>query len=411
MDKTKTKDIAIRVVSVVLAFILWIYVESVKNPYETRIINDVPITVVNTESLAREGYTIITYQKTISVSVKGTKKDLDALNSEDLKAEANLGVGSHIRGSNLVLVELKGSPKGIEIPNQALYITAELDEIVQQSFPVKVEPVGTPKQGYSNMDPVVKPSEVLIKGASRYISSINSVVVKPDIKDLSIDTIMSLPVQLLDKDGKPVYEGADEASKVDTNPGSVEVTIPIQRAKEVNVNVITTGRLPAGVFEKSISSLPDKVTIVGSEAAVNSINSMDTVPVSLDNITGSAVRTVKLNIPSGVKVSGDISEVSVSISVESTASKAFTVPVSYINLPAGLKADIVTNTISVTLTGRQSVLDSLNPSDISVLLDFANIPAEDGQYDITPTVTVPEGVAKKDVSPQKVTVKITMKQG
>lgn len=408
MDKSKTKDITLRILSVLMAIILWTYVIGIDNP-TTKSEITVPVKLVNTDSLAQAGFILVGYQDTVKVSIEGRKKDIQAVKAEGFTAEANLGAAYRVKGHNLVPVEIKNKPANIDVENRAYYIDVELDEMVERSFPVQVviEKDKFPKDGYSYLAPSVKPTEVLLKGASRNIGSINSVVVKPDISNAVSDVAVSLPVQVLDKNGKSIYD------VVDVTPKMVDVTIPIQRAKEVGINVVTTGKFPAGVFEREISSSPRTVTITGSEDAVNGINAIDTQPIPLDGITSNTVRQAKLNIPEGVTVSGNIQTVNVNISVETTISRTFSVLVSQINLPEGLKAELLTNTIFVTLSGQESTLNSVTASDISAVVDLSSAQAEDGEYEFDVNVSIPEnpGLNLREYSPQKIKVKITKKQG
>jgi YbbR domain-containing protein len=299
------------------------------------------------------------------------------------------------------------------MPNQPLYISVELDELVERSFQIKVVTDGQPKEGYSSLTAVTKPTEVLLKGASRYIGSVNSVVVKPNIAGAVADVTASLPVSILDKAGKPIYDPTETVSKIEATPNLVDITVPIQRAKEVAINVPTGGKLPSGVFMKEISAVPSKVTIVGPDAIVGGIVSLNTDPIDLSSITGNATRQVKLNIPAGVTVSNNVQNINVNITVETTTTRTFNVPVSYINRPDGLKADLITNTIAVTTSGQASFLDSIAPSSITAVIDLSNVPANDGEYEFTPKLTYPQGLTIKesDMSPSKVKVRITKVQG
>lgn len=411
MDKNKKRDITVRIVSVFIAIILWTYVASVENPTITQDIANVPVKLLNADALSEMGFVLINSQDKIEISVTGRKQDVMAVKPGDFAAQANFAGSYLVKGMNSIPVEITDVPKNIERPNQPLYISVELDELVENSVPVKVQVSGQPREGYSSLLPTVKPNAVVIKGASRYVSSVNSVVVKPDITDATSDVGVSLPVQLLDKSGKAIFNQSDPAAKIECTPNTVEVSIPIQRSKEVPINIVTTGKLPAGVYSRSMTVSPSKVTIVGSEAVVDGINVLDTDPISLDTITGNVTRQVNLKIPDGVTVSDNVQTVSVSIGVETTINRVYNVPVSYINRPDGLNADLITNTIAVTVSGQESLLDSLSSADFSAVIDLANAPVEDGEYEFDVKLTYPQSVTLVSGDQQKVKVKITNKQG
>lgn len=422
MDKTKTREIIFRILSVVIALIAWMYVNNFENPEKTVEIPNISVKLTNVNSLTQSGFVMIKSVNgvTTKITIKGRSSDVLAVKPQDFVIEANLGSGTRIKGSNSVPIDIKEKPSNIEITSKPLYIDVELDELVEKNFPVNVQIEGQAREGYSYISSVVKPAEVVLKGASRYMGSVNSVVTKVDIKDAISDIQTSLPLQAVDKSGKPIYgQVLDSSGKpiyedvIDITPRTVDVTIPIQRAKEVNVIVKTTGKSPAGVFIKETTASPAKVVLIGSDAIINSINSIDTMPVGLEAVTGSTVKSAKLVIPQGVSIANNIQNVNVNILVENTVNRIFTIPVSFINVPDGLKADLLTNTINVTLSGRESLINSVNPSDVTAVVDLSTVPIEDNEYDFTPKIDYPrsQGFEQKDISPQKIRIRITKKQG
>jgi len=407
MDKTKTREITVRVLAVAIALILWIYVTNEQNPEMQMEISSIPVKLVNVESLAQGGFVMLsdTNSYSIKLTIKGRGKDVLPLKPQDFKAEANLGGGYRVKGTNSILVELKDWPKNIEIPNQPVYISVELDELVQRNFPVNVQVQGVAKEGYSSLTPVVRPAEVILKGAAKYIGRVNSVVATVDIKDSYADFQTSMPVQILDKDGKAVPD-------IECTPKTVDISVPVKKAKEVLINIRRTGQLPAGVFLKGISVTPATVSITGDDRIVNGINSIDTVPVSLEGINANTIKSVGINLPTGVMLVGsNVQLVNVNIDVETTTSRTFNVPVSYTNLPGELTAELLTNNIDITLSGQESVLNKVAAGDLGAVINLKDTPVEDGEHEYTPKLTYPPGLDLKEIIPQKIKVKITKKQG
>jgi hypothetical protein len=86
------------------------------------------------------------------------------------------------------------------------------------------------------------------------------------------------------------------------------------------------------------------------------------------------------------------------------------VPGSYVNKPAGLNAQLMTNTISVTLSGQESSIGKITASDIVVQpIDLAGAVEGENQYAVT--LKVPAGIDIIEMNPQKVRVLITREQG
>jgi YbbR domain-containing protein len=378
------------------------YVTSELNPIRNYDVVNIPVKIVNAEALGQLGLIMMKSEDTTKLTIKGRSKDVLAAKSTDFKAEADLS-GYRVKGNNSVLVNILDHPKNVEVPPQPIYITVELDELVEKAFPITVKPDINYKEGYIATTPAeYSPKEAILRGASRYIGSVNTVSASYSVKDVAADIKTSIPIQVLDKSGNSIKE-------IEVNPKAVDITLDVQRAKQVQVNLRQTGKLPSGVYMKSIAVTPDKITLIGDEGVINGIKSIDTEYVSLDDVTANVTKIVKLNLPPGVKTSDGSTSVSVDISVEGTISKAFNIPVNPVNLVSELNADLLTNTISVTLSGRESEINNLISANITAVVDLAGV--VEGEHDLTPKITAPQGFEIKDISPSKIKVKITRKQG
>jgi Uncharacterized protein conserved in bacteria len=405
MDKAKTQKVTFRIFAVIVAVILWMYVTAIENPQRQITVSNIPVKIVNEEALAKDGFVIIGDINNFSIDlmISGSNKDVLAVKQSDFKVEANMASMTHMKGSNSVLVDIKDWPKDINIPNQPFYVTVELDDLVQKNFPVTLRTNIKTKDGYAAVTGSVKPPEVILRGASRYIGSVASVVASVEASDVSSDIVTSVPIQVLDKNGVVI------AGITDINPKTVDVAIPVKRAKDVPVNVKQSGKLPNGIFMKGAASSPATVKIIGDEKTINNIKSLDTEPVTLDDVTVSTTKQAKLVLPQGITLADpNNATVNVNISVEGTVQKSFSVPVSTANLPAGLNAEVLDKTIIVTVSGQSSAMDKLTVTDIKAVVDLAAAVEGENQYAIK--ITVPDGFDVRESNPPKVKVKITKTQ-
>lgn len=338
------------------------------------------------------------------MTISGTTKDVNSVKPSDFKVEANMANGYFRKGTNSVPVDIKDWPKNIDIPKQPFYISVYMDELVNKSFPITLQSTITPRTGYAAALPgTMKPNEVIIQGSATDIGSVNKVVASITASDVASDIVKSVPVVALDKNGTTI-------SGLTITPSNVDVSIPVKRAKDVPVSVKQTGKLPDGVYLNSIAARPTKVTLIGDEKVINSIKSIDTEPVNLSDVTATTTKVVKLVLPNGVTLANNAgTDISVDINVESSTSKSFSVPVSIVNLPGELNAELLNNTISVTLTGQESALSNISASDIKAEVDLSS--AQEGENEYTPKVTVPDGFSINAIEPSKIKIKISKKQG
>ncbi|WDC85780.1 CdaR family protein [Caloramator sp. mosi_1] len=91
---------------------------------------------------------------------------------------------------------------------------------------------GIPKQGYDNLEPVVKPSEVLVIGPEEYINKVAYVEGQVDVTGAFSDINNSIVIKPFDRERKQV-------SYLETDPRYVDVFVSIKSAKEVPIKVVT----------------------------------------------------------------------------------------------------------------------------------------------------------------------------
>ncbi|WDC83616.1 hypothetical protein PL321_13355 [Caloramator sp. mosi_1] len=105
--------------SIFIAFILWLYVMGEKNPVLVRTIEDIPVTLYNTENVVRSNLVMLPEQNfTINLTIKGRALDVFKVTKDDFKVEADMG-GYLKRGDNNIPVEIKESPKVLKLSVKA----------------------------------------------------------------------------------------------------------------------------------------------------------------------------------------------------------------------------------------------------------------------------------------------------
>jgi len=87
--KQSAEKTVVMIISLVIALFLWGYVIGKVNPLDTVTISDVPVQVLNSESLSDRGLALsggASY--TVSVSIEGTRADISKITASDIVATA-----------------------------------------------------------------------------------------------------------------------------------------------------------------------------------------------------------------------------------------------------------------------------------------------------------------------------------
>jgi YbbR domain-containing protein len=192
---------------------------------------------------------------------------------------------------------------------------------------------------------------------------------------------------------------------VNLEPSATEVTIAIEEEKfsrSVAVSPTLTGTPAEGYNVVSVAVAPQTVTIRGEEAFIQGTVSIPTEAVDVDSESEDVVRTVSLDLPSGVEVTGGGS---VTVTVTIAPAQGTIELGSNINasgLGEGLSIVGALPAATVVVSGELPTLRGLSPADVAVFVDLAGKGA--GAHRVPVQVRTPEGVTGQSVTPAEIDV-------
>ena len=97
LNKFKDNNMLAKILSLVIAILLWSYVMGVENPNETITIRNVRVNFQNMESLEQKGLILLSpSEQFVNIKISGKKNDLDKIRQGSIYATADLegyGVG------------------------------------------------------------------------------------------------------------------------------------------------------------------------------------------------------------------------------------------------------------------------------------------------------------------------------
>ena len=278
--KQKTK---LQVLAILLAIGLWVWVSLENNPLQEKVIY-LPVEIENLD----KSYMLLAAPEQVKVRISGKKDLITEVTSQEFQASVNLADGR--AGSNKRTVNIEG-PEGIQIVSISPELTnVSLDLIDEVQLPVAVKVNNKLPQGYRIVDTVVRPAEVLIKGASSLLADIAEVVVEATVSE-GVDFQQNLPLSIRDKVGNYIQE------LFKLEQATVDVFIPIAKidgTKEVAVNPLLLGKQAPGYEIVSISVEPAAVLISGDMQELLEINDVYTETINISNAKENIVQEVNL---------------------------------------------------------------------------------------------------------------------
>jgi len=394
MERWLERNLAVKVLSVFLALVLWFQVMREENPVVQETFEEVPL---RPEGLGA-GLVILDQQpRLVSLKVQGQARVVRKMTTAQLKATvelSELGPGVHWVP---VKVEM---PRGVELVQVSpAEVMLQIDRLVQQNLPVQVRLEGKVHEDFRHQDPRVHPEVVMISGPASLVEAVASVWVRVSLQGAREDLSVQVEVRPLDETGR-------EVAGVHVEPKAVTVEIPVvplPPAKMVTVQPVLVGQPAPGYEVSSVACQPARVKVRAPQDRLARIGAAYTEAISVAGRSEDLVHTVRVIMPEGathlepttVRVTVQIAEKRERLTFED-------IPVRLRNVAAGLRWQILPPEVSVTVEGRSAAVQAIDPLDVEAYVDVANLGP--GRYQLTVSVSPLEGVEIEEVLPDQVTV-------
>lgn len=374
-----------KLISLLLAVILWFYVAGTQAAKEPNTIEHVPIKV---EGLA-DGYVVsMMSEKQASVKLRSGGIFLPSL--EDKENVLFVDLKDKRPGEYVVPVKLKALTGNLEVeeimPSQ---ISIVIDKTVKKKMPVQIGNSSTQPGDKAVLPISIDPQEVTVVGPSQEIAQARIATVEIDSEnDSKSDDVSTITreIKILDKNGKQLKE-------LTSIPKKIKVTVSYVPAKSVPISVETVGLPPAGYSVVSIQVNPSSVYIKGKPENLKKITSLKTVPVDLNGSMVSFTRDIGLILPPGIFIAdGETPQLSVIISQASMKKTIDGIKPELKGAKSAVQYKIDPDMLSLSVSGSPHDIEQLQAADIKAVADVSAIAAgQTGKVELE--VRLPQGIA------------------
>lgn len=384
------------VLSVVLAFGLWIVVTDAENPTRTRVLPvDLEVQPVRVEP----DVAVSNDLQPVRVRVRVEDNVFESLTAVDFEATIDLD-GLTVGVYDLpVEVEPRTSRGGLRIeevlPNT---IEVRIAQLVTKRVPVVVNLEGEPPSDYDMSSPEVEDESVDVSGPQERVEPVTQVTATVNVDARTDDVDQAVRLEPRDQRGNLVLG-------VSVNPPITEVHVDIdERIYTRAVVVVPTpvGTPAPGYNLVGTSVNPVTVTVSGSKSYIEGASVIYTQPIDVDGADEDLVKVVALELPTDVTVIGNVN-VTVTVQIAPFSGRyTVSVPVSVEGLGNGLSIAGGLPTALVVLEGSLPILLDLEPGDVTAAIDLAGKTA--GTQTVAIEVTPPPGIEVVTVNPVAIEV-------
>ena len=383
-----TKNLALKIVSLLFAMLIWGYVMVEVNPKRVKTITDVPISFSGESSLHDRGLAVRGDRddilRNVTVRVKVQLTDYTGLDASDISASVSL---RPVNKADTYKLKIDATSSLGTVENVSpSEITIEVDELATMLVPIDVEYSGELPDGYWKSEPTLASQSIKVSGPRDDVSTISKAICTIDLEDRTTSYNEAILLKYVDKNGDEI----DTALFLDTLP-SVVVKMDVMRIVELPINaadaVLGADALPANYEVYDVVATPPTVRVVGSENALSGLTDIKIENIDVSGSTSSVQQNVVITAPEGTTLLDDPNiTVYVGIREKQDSAQFKGVPIETKGLGKKLTAELSATECDVSITGRTSLMKLLRRKDVSVYVDLTGLTA--GTYKITPMVSL-----------------------
>ena len=389
----KKSKLITMIISLLAAFLLWVYVVTIVNPERDATLTDIPVSFSGEEVLREDQGLVITEGKDITVTAHFSGKNADLKKLEENRDEIVAVVDvSKVRSAKEYTLSYE-----LTLPNsvQQSAITtfdrrpSTISFTVQRLVSKSVEVVGDFSgveiaDGYMLDSRSFDYETVMVEGPEDVVGAIKCAQVAMSRTKLDKSVTDSLQFTLLDDNGEPV-----DTSMLTTNTDTIEVTLNVVKHKSVPLDVEFIDGGGATSKDVSYEIDPSSITISGDSTVLDGLNKIVLGNIDLASIKNSnEVLPFSIVIPDGAKnVSGE-EQATVTIRIKNKETAVIRATnIAFINTPDGYTPNSVTQLVQVTVRASASDITKISSSSLRVVADMSDC-TQAGTYQVPVTIYI-----------------------
>lgn len=377
MGKRLTNNLGLKLISVFLAFFVWLAVVNIANP-ETDGSREVPLEIVNGGVLTSNGktYEIIGDVDTITVSYKIRVQDSGGVSSSDFRAYVDLAEMYEPTGAVPVKIEVNNS-RIISAAARPAVVRVDTEDLQRKQFELTAYLEGHAESGYREGSVTISPSRIYVSGPVSLVGQISTVGISINVEGANSDMSGTLPIKCYDSNGNEI--ALDD--RITLSRTEAEYSLPILRTKNLTLNFETpSGTVAEGYRYTGIESSINSVEVVGLKSDLAEVTSI-TIPQSVLNLDGAAGDrevTLDLNdyLPEGAELMGSDSQITIVLKVEALEERTFmleTSQLSQVGASSQYSYQYEQDSIQVVIRGLAEDLDQLDEESLGGEVDVSGM--------------------------------------
>lgn len=411
MKNRLTRNIGLKIISLLASILIWAIVTTVSDPAVSQSFYNIPVKLLNTDSITDSArvYEVLDNSDVISkVTIKAARSVIGSIDEDDIIATADVNDLSSLDTVSIKLSTTKNPEQIINITGSSDTVKLDIQNKKTKTLALGLDITGSPEDGYVITDWDIAQNLIKISGAEPIIDSVASAAVEIDISGFTQNISTNSEIKLFDSE-----EHVISTNKVTMNIRSAGATVKIARAKEVPIKFTSGGEAAPGYCATGVvESDRQTVFVYGKDELIDSLEQIE-IPKDAINIADLKSNfvtqvDVKQYLPVGLSlVNNADSKYTVTVYIEPESSKHIGLSdedIELVNIPSGFKATVgIDEGTLIDLVGLDTNLSLLNKDNIDATIDVTKyfedqdgVEPHEGFFNAEVSFTLPNGVRIAD---------------
>lgn len=387
------KNLWLKLLSLVVAFIVWLVIINITDPTISRQFLGIPVDILNENVItsANQVYEVES-GRTVDVTVKGKRSFIEKLEEEDFYASADLSKLSTVNTAGIQVKLNKPTKDNIEIDWNNEVLRVSLEKRDSRQFKIQITTEGELAESYVLGEVTTQPNMIDISGGASKVKRVASVGAMIHLNGQSQDFEADVTPILYDDD-KDVIDG----SNVTFSKDRIRVKIQVVPTKKIPIFVDVKGTPAEGYRHIQTDFKPESVMVSGTKADLDKLKSI-TIPIDISDARKDVEQEVDLTKyiqPSGCKLEDEFNAVSIRCVIEKNGKRTFSfvnTDINVKNLPNDLNFSYIDENQrhTIHISGSEEDLQGITLTSLGAAIDVKGLGA--GRHRIEILFDLPSGL-------------------
>lgn len=370
------------VISLLASLAIWVYITSVDSDEYKQTFRGVRVELVGEDVLRDSKGLVVTDLDTNSVTVElvGPRRVIASLDADNIVAQVDVSKLSQAAYTSLQYTlsfpdktdtgSIQTARKSPETVN--FMVSAQTSKTIQ----VRGSFEGQLGEGYTAEIPVFEPSTITIYGPEAYIKNVSYAWVTFGKENVDSTYSVETGYTLMNENGEEC-----STTGITCSADVVKATLPLLTKKEVLLSVDLIEGAGATSKNTKVTIEPESITLAGDSSILDGLNKITIATIDLTDFGRSFTDTFTIPLNDEIRNLTGVSEATVTVEVVGLETRSFTVKnIRCINVAEGYAADIISESITVTLRGPAEQLDQVQTENLQAVADLVDYKGSTGAY-------------------------------